>query len=100
MTPADNYSDKENLQKDSSENNTSQKPSCLKRLGVILLYFIGIAVTLVILVNLMTSAACTDQGQCNHKDQIIYAIVGVFSFVAVPVFFILGMLSKLPGTKR
>jgi hypothetical protein len=90
MTPADT----------SLQNNAPQKPSRLKRLGVILLYFIGISVTLMILVNLMTSAACTVQGQCNHKDQIIYAIVGVFSFVAMPVFFILGMLSKLPGTKK
>lgn len=70
-----------------------------KRLLMVLLYLLGCIGGSILLAILLSSAACFNEGRCNHVDQIIYAIVAVLDFIMAFVLLIFGINGKLPGAR-
>lgn len=71
-----------------------------QRMLVVILYIIFTVLALWGLAEMVTSRDCHADSGCNKIDQVIYAIMGVFSFIFAFVWGVLGMKGLLPGAKK
>ena len=71
-----------------------------QRTVVVIAYIIATILFLWGLAWVLTSEDCNADSGCHKIDQVIYAVMGIFDFMFMFIWGILGIKGLLPGAKR